>query len=239
MTSPPPHHKGIAKQYEPGLPGLILYHHPTKVLFSMQHNIHNLIFDFGKVLVDYDFEAFFSRFIPDQQRRWTVMTILYSDSLPQRLDRGDYTFEQLMQELILRYPDFADEILIFSRHYTEIVTAEVSGMRTLLTQLKSEGYHLYGLTNWCSKVHDTMRQYDIFRLLNGHIISSEVHTIKPEPAIYQCLLDRYHLHPSECVFTDDKAENVEAAIRMGMHGIIFHDANQYERELRMILQTQK
>lgn len=207
-----------------------------KSLFSMQHNIHNLIFDFGKVLVDYDFEAFFSRFIPDQQRRWTVMTILYSDSLPQRLDRGDYTFEQLMQELILRYPDFADEILIFSRHYTEIVTAEVSGMRTLLTQLKSEGYHLYGLTNWCSKVHDTMRQYDIFRLLDGHIISSEVHTIKPEPAIYQCLLDRYHLHPSECVFTDDKAENVEAATRIGMHGIVFHDAKQYERDLRIILQ---
>ncbi len=80
------------------------------------------------------------------------MTILYSDSLPQRLDRGDNTFDQLMQELILRYPDFADEILIFSHHYTEIVTSEIPGMNTLLTQLKSEGYHLYGLTIWRSLV---------------------------------------------------------------------------------------
>ena len=34
--------------------------------------IRNLIFDFGKVLVDFDFEAFFNRLIPDEKQRWTL-----------------------------------------------------------------------------------------------------------------------------------------------------------------------
>lgn len=64
------------------------------------------------------------------------------------------------------------------------------------------------------------------------MISSEEKVVKPEPEIYQRLFDRYGLEPSECVFTDDREENIEGARRMGMDGIVFVDAKQYEEELR-------
>ena len=112
------------------------------------------------------------------------------------------------------------------------MTKEIDGMGDLLRRLKAEGYKLYGLTNWCSKVHITISQFDIFTLLDGWVISSEEKVVKPEPEIYQRLFDRYGLEPSECVFTDDREENIEGARRMGMDGIVFVDAKQYEEELR-------
>ncbi len=140
-----------------------------------------------------------------------------------------------MEEWIEKNKEFEAEIRNFNDRYSEIVTNEVEGMYDLLTRLKSEGYKLYGLTNWCSKVYLTMAQVPIFKLLDGQIISSEEHVIKPEPEIYQRLFTRFNLKPEECIFTDDRAENIEGGRRLGMDGIVFKDAKQYERELKELL----
>ena len=83
-----------------------------------------------------------------------------------------------------------------------------------------------------------MQQFPIFQLLDGYIISSEEHVIKPEAAIYQRLFQRFQLKPEECIFTDDRAENIEGGRAVGMEGIVFTDAPQYERELRVLLESQ-
>lgn len=197
--------------------------------------IKNLIFDFGKVLVEYDFEAFFRKYIPDTERCLAFTPILYNEEVQQLLDREERPFEVIMEEIIAKNKDFEPEMRIFNEHYPEIVTNEVEGMYELLTKLKAEGYKLYGLTNWCSKVHLTIAQFPIFKLLDGQIISSEEHSIKPEPKIYQRLFDKFNLKPEECIFTDDRAENIEGGRRLGMNGIVFENAKQYERELRVVL----
>ena len=197
--------------------------------------IKNLIFDFGKVLVDYDFEAFFRKYIPDTERCLAFTPVLYNEELQQLLDREERPFEVIMEEWIEKNKEFEPEIRYFNEHYPEIVTNEVEGMFELLTQLKAEGYKLYGLTNWCSKVYLTMAQFPIFKLLDGQIISSEEKVIKPEPEIYQRLFTKFNLKPEECIFTDDRVENIEGGSRLGMDGIVFKDAKQYERELREYL----
>ncbi len=197
--------------------------------------IKNLIFDFGKVLVDYDFEAFFRSYIHDEERLRAFTPLLYNERIQQLLDREERPYDVLMEEIIAANPDFEEEIRYFNHHYSDIVTGEMEGMRSLLTRLKGEGYKLYGLTNWCSKVRQTMAQYEIFQLLDGYVISSDEHLIKPEPAIYHCLMDRYGLTPQECVFADDRPENIEGAHRVGMQGIVFRNAEQYERELLPML----
>ena len=194
--------------------------------------IKNLIFDFGKVLVDYDFEAFFRKHIPDTERCRSFTPVLYNEELQQLLDREERPFEVIMEEWIERNKEFEQEIRYFNEHYPEIVTNEVEGMYELLTKLKAEGYKLYGLTNWCSKVHETMAQFPIFQLLDGQIISSEEKVIKPEPEIYQRLFTKFNLTPEECIFADDRAENIEGGRRLGMEGIVFIDTKQYEREFR-------
>ncbi len=194
--------------------------------------IKNLIFDFGKVLVDYDFEAFFRKYIPDTERCQAFTPVLYNEELQQLLDREERPFEVIMEEWIEQNKVFEPEIRYFNEHYPEIVTNEVEGMYELLTKLKAEGFKLYGLTNWCSKVHLTMAQFPIFKLLDGQVISSEEKVIKPEPEIYQRLFTKFNLKPEECIFADDRAENIEGGRRLGMDGIVFIDTKQYERELR-------
>lgn len=197
--------------------------------------IKNLIFDFGKVLVDYDFEAFFRKYIPDTERCLAFTPVLYNEEVQQLLDREIRPFEVIMKEIIARNKEYEPEIRLFNEHYPEVVTNEVVGMRQLLTQLKSEGYKLYGLTNWCSKVRITMAQYPIFNLLDGQIISSEEKVIKPEPEIYHRLFQKFNLKPEECIFTDDRSENIKGGRRLGMNGIVFQNAKQYEKELRELL----
>lgn len=197
--------------------------------------IRNLVFDFGKVLVDYSFELLFDNYFPDRLSVDEFMTKVFTPYWGQRVDREDVPLAETIAELQSLFPQWAEQIEIYETRHPDFVTGEVPGMRALLTGLKAQGYHLYGLTNWCHKVHVTMQQYDIFRLLDGQIISSEEHLIKPEPAIYQRLFDRFGLVPAECVFADDKAENVEGARAMGMHAILFKDAEQYARELSQII----
>ena len=194
--------------------------------------IKNLIFDFGKVLVDYDFLDFFAKIIPDKERCSAFGALLNTVHFANIIDREERPFEETMEDFIGHHKEFEKEIRVFMEHYPEIVKCEMPGMRDLLTRLKAEGFKLYGLTNWCSKVHITISQFDIFTLLDGWVISSEEKVVKPEPEIYQRLFDRYGLEPSECVFTDDREENIEGARRMGMDRIVFVDAKQYEEELR-------
>ena len=194
--------------------------------------IKNLIFDFGKVLVDYDFVSFFSKYIPDAERCKAFTPVIYNERLQLLLDREERPFDEIMEDIVNENKEYEKEIRFFIERYPELVTKEIDGMGDLLRRLKAEGYKLYGLTNWCSKVHITICQFDIFTLLDGWVISSEEKVVKPEPEIYQRLFDRYGLEPSECVFTDDREENIEGARRMGMDGIVFVDAKQYEEELR-------
>ena len=52
--------------------------------------------------------------------------------------------------------------------------------------------------------------------IDGLIVSYMVHKAEPDPAIYAALCEKYELNPSECLFFDDRLENVQAAISYGM-----------------------
>jgi putative hydrolase of the HAD superfamily len=67
------------------------------------------------------------------------------------------------------------------------------------------------------------------------IVSSEVNMVKPDPEIYRLTLYRIGCEPHEAVFIDDKQENVKAAEKLGIHGIVFHNRDQVIKELETIL----
>lgn len=201
--------------------------------------IKNLIFDFGKVLVDYDFDHFFALYIHDEERRKAFTPVIYNERLQLLLDYELRPFDDIMEDIVKENPEYESEIRHFIAYYPQLVTGEIEGMRALLQKLKAEGYKLYGLTNWCSKVYVTMRQFDIFKLLDGQVISSEEHVVKPNAEIYNILLNRYNLQPQECLFTDDRPENIAAGEALGIKGIVFENARQFERELRVITKTEK
>lgn len=197
--------------------------------------INNLIFDFGRVLVEYDYFTLLDKIFTTHKQAEDFYHHLMAEKWNERLDSEESSFEQIIHDMQQAMPQYTEEIKQFGNRYTEFVLGEVNGMRALLVKLKSKGYKLYGLTNWCSKVHVTMKQYPIFQLLDGRIISSEEHSVKPSPAIYECLCRKFGLSADECVFTDDTIVNVESARDFGMHAIRFENALQYERELNKII----
>lgn len=68
------------------------------------------------------------------------------------------------------------------------------------------------------------------------LFSAEVGLMKPDPAIYELALKQLNLGPEETAFIDDTAMNVEAAHKLGIHGIIFKNPGQMRRELESLLE---
>ncbi len=45
--------------------------------------------------------------------------------------------------------------------------------------------------------------------------------MKPDPDIFQLIIERYDLEPSETLFIDDHEQNVNAAQALGFHTVQF------------------
>ena len=69
-----------------------------------------------------------------------------------------------------------------------------------------------------------LMERDFQGLFDGGVASCEVHVNKPDPRIYQALLDKYGLKASESVFIDDRQDNVQAAFELGFVGIRMKDS---------------
>lgn len=197
--------------------------------------IRNIIFDFGKVLVDYDYEPFLESFIEKEEDRIKFAEVVCTPEFVLMCDRGDVSFEELIKMTQAEHPEWHRELQIFYDRQMDAMTVEMPGMRDLLTRLRARGYKLYGLTNWSLFVYKVIKKYDILQMLDGRTISSEEHMIKPDKEIYDRICERFGLMADECVFTDDRVINVEGARKAGMKAITFHNAAQFEAELEEYL----
>ena len=92
-------------------------------------------------------------------------------------------------------------------------------MLELVRRLKNHGYSVYYLSNLPQDILERFTAQGLFEHFDGGVASCEVHINKPDPRIYQALLDKYQLQAEECVFIDDRLENVQAAFALGFAGI--------------------
>lgn len=69
------------------------------------------------------------------------------------------------------------------------------------------------------------------------VISGHLGTIKPQPAIYQKLIEKFSLDPQQCILLDDQIENIVAAEKHGITGIVVESKNY--APLRKKLETLK
>lgn len=197
--------------------------------------IKNLVFDFGKVLVNHDLQPVLDRYFGDSTNDKSRFAEILSDrGFIDDCDRGIISFDEMIESSAAKWPEFADALLFFRDNYLDEITGEIDGMSELLVRLKEEGFRLYGLTNWSDTIYRVMEKYDIFKVLDGYVISCEEHVIKPQREIYLRLCERYGLEPEECLFTDDRAVNVDGARAAGMAAVVFTTAGQYEQDLRRL-----
>ena len=65
----------------------------------------------------------------------------------------------------------------------------------------------------------------MFDNIDGGVFSYAVKKIKPDPEIFHILLEKYDLKASECLFLDDRKENVESASNLGFETIEVKDSS--------------
>ena len=186
--------------------------------------IKNIVFDFGGVLVDWNPRYLYDKYFGDeQQSQWFLDNIcLYSWNL--QMDGGK-PFAEGVAELQAEHPEWAEAIGIYHTRWVEMMGGEVEGTADVLRRLKAKGYGIYGLTNWSAETFPLIRDtYPVFGEFDGIVVSGEEHLLKPNAAIYHCLLERYNLQPEESIFIDDNADNVAAAKAVGMESVRFADA---------------
>lgn len=197
--------------------------------------IKNLVFDFGKVLVDYDIEAFFSSIFDNKEDLVDFARITEEEHFVNRLDKGDQNMLELTREMQSKYPKYAWHVQQFHDRHMEIIIGEIPGMRELINDYRAKGYGIWGLTNWSEAVYEVRARYDILQMMDGTLISSEEKLIKPDPAIFHRFCEKFSLDPAECLFTDDRPENIEGARSIGMSAIHFLNPSQFASELRAAL----
>lgn len=196
--------------------------------------IKNIVFDYGGVIVDWNPRYLYDNYFGDkEQSQWFLDNIcLYSWNI--QMDGGK-PFAEGVAELQAKYPEWAEAIAIYHSRWEEMVSGEVEGTANVLRALKAAGYGVYGLTNWSAETFPIIRdKYAVFGEFDGMVVSGDERLLKPDAAIYRCLLERYKLNAAESLFIDDNADNVTGAKAVGMEALQFVSAQQLECDLREI-----
>ncbi len=85
-------------------------------------------------------------------------------------------------------------------------------------------------TNAAHWAHVTAH-YPVLALGHHAYLSHELGLVKPEPASFLRVLELERCAPADAIFIDDRAENVDAAVALGMDGILFAGAAGFRRAL--------
>lgn len=194
--------------------------------------IKNIVFDVGNVLVEWDpgkalHDLGIDGDIMDAVLDATVRSDVWNES-----DRSTLSDEELLSRMIGNAPQYEREIKLLWDH-VQLAIWQFHYSRPWIDQLKKNGYHVYILSNYSKHAYEkTIDALSFLEDVDGALFSYEVHQVKPEPEIYRSLLQKFHLNAAECVFLDDRKENIEAAKQQGISSIQFHSYEQAVLELQ-------
>jgi len=131
--------------------------------------------------------------------------------------------ERTCAELAEAHPDQAELIWAWSRRSEEMISGPIDGTVAILSDLKAAGVPCYALTNMERETYPLRRErFEFLRWFDGTVVSGFEGVAKPDPAVFELLLTRFALEPSETVLVDDSPVNVRAAREAGIHAIEFH-----------------
>lgn len=200
--------------------------------------IDTVIFDIGNVLAAFTWDQFVEsfHFSEDLNKRITQATV--KTPAWNEFDRGVLKSDEVIQLFIKNDPELEPQFQILFQNVKGTVT-RLDYAIPWIKAIKARGYKVYVLSNFPERAHrDCKEALDFLDYVDGGIMSYQDKVVKPEPAIYKLLLDRYQLIPQNCVFLDDLPRNIEAAQKFGIHTILFKDFMQAKHDLDHMLTTE-
>lgn len=189
--------------------------------------IRNIIFDLGDVILNIDVPIASKSFADLSGREQTeILTIFKESEIFRQFETGlmdEPTFRNYVRE-ILNFPDLSDEAIdtAWNSLLLDLPPARVDLLKKLATK-----YRLFLLSN-TSSIHITQvnkileastgveKLEDLFETV---FLSYQMGLMKPDPRIYQEVLDKAGLKAEETLFLDDNADNIRSAGELGIETI--------------------
>lgn len=145
--------------------------------------------------------------------------------------RGKYTEDEYI-EALLKSANWDVNKEIIKKSIRQNLDTKVDGTMKIIEKLK-ERYNLILLSDhikeWVDYIIETNKELEIFE---HKYFSYEYGKLKTDEGTFNYVLDTEKIKPSETIFIDDSKDNVEIAKQSEIHGIVFKDAKQLEKELQ-------
>jgi len=200
----------------------------------------NIVFDFGAVLFTWQPAQLVATAFPqtasNPEAAKRLAHAIFSHDDWHGFDRGTVEMAEVIRRTALRLDLPESQLDALVSHIGERLTPieETVSVLSQLVQQRSRqnSLRLYYLSNMPVPYARVLEQRHAFLTwFDGGIFSGDVKHIKPDPAIYELLENRYALDPVQTVFIDDLKTNVAAAQARGWRGIHFESAGQLAIDL--------
>lgn len=197
--------------------------------------IDTVVFDLGKVLVDFKWEEIYQQHFNQQEYIRAANATILHPKIWKHLDKNDIPYDAFLSQIKKAEPELYPRICdVIDQLYEELKPYDYA--YDWLKSLSQQGHKIYILSNFGEKPFlMSKKHFDFMTFIDGALISYQVQQIKPEKEIYQTLMHRYQIEPCHAVFIDDVLENVDAARKLGFQGILFKDYESASIELERIL----
>ena len=196
--------------------------------------IKNIVFDLGNVLVKFKPRQFLNDLFTDENVIDFLFDFYFQSGLWNQYDQGLFTKEGMIDQGQQVHPEYKDEIVQMMNRWVEYVV-EVESSIQVLEKYKGH-FSLYVLSNVPEDYYQyVIENLSIFKYMDGGIYSYQEKIIKPDTRIYRRLLEKYNLQADECLFIDDKLENIEKANELGFYTIHLKELSELENELKVML----
>jgi len=201
----------------------------------MQSSIKAIIFDFGGVLLEWDPRNLYHRYFPGRpQAMDEFLSEIEFFSWNAHQDMGR-TFAEGNAELIAQFPQHKELIQAYFENYEESITGAIEGTVSILQVLKEKGYPLFGLSNWSAETFPrAQRIYPFFDWFDDIVLSGDVRMNKPDPAIFNLLLNKTGFSAFECLLIDDSKSNIDSAKDLGFETIHFTSPEVLQRKMHRL-----
>lgn len=186
--------------------------------------IDTIVFDIGNVLVGWDPRHLYRKVFATEAEMEQFLAEICTMEWHLAHDYG-VPFAENAARLKEIHPTHGDLIDLWWSRYAEMIPGRVPGTADLLHALGDKGLTLHGLTNMPVPVFDYLREaYPELQRFGTAVVSGAEGMIKPDPRIFELLIERSGLVPQASFFIDDSRKNIDAAAALGFETHHFTDA---------------
>ncbi len=180
-----------------------------------------VVFDLGGVLLDWNPRHLYRKLFDDEAEMERFLTEVCTLEWHRAHDLG-VPPEQTSPPLAAAHPEHAERIWAWTQRTEEMLAGPIEGSVEILRELTSAGVPCYALTNMETWTYPGRRErYPFLTWFDGTVVSGFEGMAKPDPRIFELLLDRFGLTAANTLLIDDSPTNVRAARAVGMQAIEF------------------